>query len=130
MRCPLVVCSLSTSAVAAFAVAFGSTDRRFLPLQHRAPKSPTFAVSDSRQSVGDRSEHLPVSGIGPTTMNQSQHHKSVQSPPQRRVVSVDRLDGDVLVTFDDGKTAVYPASVLYELLPQVSEGPREDTKEP
>jgi len=63
-------------------------------------------------------------------MNQSQHHKSVQSPPQRRVVSVDRLDGDVLVTFDDGKTAVYPASVLYELLPQVSEGPRNDTKEP
>jgi len=54
----------------------------------------------------------------------------VESPPQRRVVSVDRLDGDVTVTFDDGKTAVYPASVLYELLPQVSEGPREDTKEP
>ncbi len=46
---------------------------------------------------------------------------------RRRVVSVDILNGDVIVTFDDGKCAVYPAAVLYTLLPQVGEGSGSDT---
>ncbi len=46
---------------------------------------------------------------------------------KHRVVTVDRLNGDVIVTFDGGKSAVYPANVLYALLPQVDLGSSSDT---
>jgi hypothetical protein len=46
-----------------------------------------------------------------------------------RVVSTDILSGDVIVTFEDGKNAVYPASIQYELLPQVSGEVDDDTTE-
>jgi hypothetical protein len=39
----------------------------------------------------------------------------MENPPVRRVVEALRLDGDLLLTFDDGKCAVYPATLLYDL---------------
>jgi len=41
---------------------------------------------------------------------------------KHRIVTADILNGDVIIVFVDGQTAVYPASVLYELLPQVRDG--------
>jgi len=49
---------------------------------------------------------------------------------KHRVVTADILNGEVIVTFDDGETAIYPASVLYDLLPQVGERLGSDTAEP
>jgi hypothetical protein len=46
----------------------------------------------------------------------------MENGTQHRVVNVDRLNGDVIITFEDGKNAVYSASVLYELLPQIAGG--------
>ncbi len=54
----------------------------------------------------------------------------MENRPKHRVDNVDRINGDVIVTFDDGKTAIFPASVLYELLPQVRERLVNDTAEP
>jgi hypothetical protein len=39
----------------------------------------------------------------------------MENPHVPRVVEALRLDGDLLITFDDGKCAVYPATLLYAL---------------
>jgi hypothetical protein len=45
---------------------------------------------------------------------------AMERAAQRKILSADRsLDG-VMIVFDDGKTALYPTSLLYELLPQIS----------
>jgi hypothetical protein len=38
-----------------------------------------------------------------------------------RIVYVERLGDGVIVTFDDGKCAVYPAALLYAVFPQARE---------
>jgi hypothetical protein len=38
-----------------------------------------------------------------------------------RIVEADRMDGGVLITFDDGKCALYSASVLYATFSQAKE---------
>ena len=53
----------------------------------------------------------------------------MENRPKRRVVTADLLNGDVIIVFDDGKNAVYQASVLYGLLPQVSGEVDDDTTE-
>jgi hypothetical protein len=35
-----------------------------------------------------------------------------------RIISVDRMDNGAVVSFNDGKTAFYPAALLYAVLPQ------------
>jgi hypothetical protein len=45
---------------------------------------------------------------------------------ERRILSADRSRDGVIIVFDDGKTALFPASMLYELLaqiPDVIDGP-------
>ena len=46
-----------------------------------------------------------------------------------RVVHVDRLNGGIVIAFDDGKTALYPATLLHEILSRtqdVTDLPRDD----
>jgi len=38
-----------------------------------------------------------------------------------RVVAIDRIYGDAVISFHDNRTAVFPASFLYASLPQVQE---------
>jgi hypothetical protein len=38
--------------------------------------------------------------------------------PEPRIVSCDRMDGGIVVSFDDGKTALYSAVLLHATLPQ------------
>ena len=35
--------------------------------------------------------------------------------PKPHIVNVERVDGSVVIGFDDGKTALYPAALLYEI---------------
>ena len=41
--------------------------------------------------------------------------------PEPRVVSVDKLAKGVVITFDDGRSALYSASLLYAVFPQADE---------
>ena len=41
--------------------------------------------------------------------------------PGPRIVSSDRLHNGVVVSFDDGKTVLYSAALLYATLPQAHE---------
>jgi hypothetical protein len=41
--------------------------------------------------------------------------------PDPGIVSFDRLHNGVVVSFDDGKTALYSAALLYATLPQAHE---------
>jgi hypothetical protein len=38
--------------------------------------------------------------------------------PEPRIVSCDRMDNGIVVSFDDGKTALYSAALLHATLPQ------------
>jgi len=54
----------------------------------------------------------------------------METPADRKVLSADRYHDDVLIAFDDGKTAVYPAYILYACLGQIEkvitdDGPEE-----
>ena len=40
---------------------------------------------------------------------------------ERRIISVDRSRDGIVIVFDDGEIAVYPASLLYAHLPQIEE---------
>ncbi len=37
------------------------------------------------------------------------------------LISADRLDGSIVVTFDDGRCAIYSSELLYATLPQARE---------
>ena len=43
-----------------------------------------------------------------------------------KVIDVDRLNGDVVVSFEDGVIALYSATLLRELLPQAQIFPAPD----
>ena len=43
-----------------------------------------------------------------------------------KVTNVDRMNGDVVVSFDDGVIALYSAALLRELLPQAQVLPEAD----
>jgi hypothetical protein len=45
--------------------------------------------------------------------------------PDPRVVSSDRWDSGLIITFDDGKAAFYPTALLYASLSQAQELPSE-----
>jgi hypothetical protein len=42
----------------------------------------------------------------------------MEGHPEPRVVFSDRIDGGMVIGFDDGKTAYYSAALLYTTLPQ------------
>jgi hypothetical protein len=46
-----------------------------------------------------------------------------------RVIDVDRIGGDIIVYFSDGKCAIYPTSLLWELLPRAREMTESDAEE-
>ena len=57
----------------------------------------------------------------------------IQSTSQ--IVCVDRMHGGILLEFEDGKCALYPASLLRAVLPQavefeVTDDDEEDAEEP
>ena len=37
------------------------------------------------------------------------------------LIAADRLDGSVIITFDDGRAGIYSSEVLYAALPQARE---------
>jgi hypothetical protein len=39
----------------------------------------------------------------------------MKSRSEPRIINVDRLDNGVVVSFEDGKSALYPASLLLEM---------------
>jgi DUF971 family protein len=45
----------------------------------------------------------------------------METPANPRVISSDKMDGGVVVSFDDGKTALYSASLLRAMLPQAKQ---------
>jgi DUF971 family protein len=45
----------------------------------------------------------------------------MENSPEPCVIEVDRLDGGVIITFDDGKSAFYSASLLRSAFPQAKE---------
>jgi hypothetical protein len=45
----------------------------------------------------------------------------METHAERRILSADRCGGGVMIVFDDGKTAVYPATMLYASLSQIAE---------
>jgi hypothetical protein len=47
----------------------------------------------------------------------------METRSQPRIVSAERLADGVVVTFDDGRCAVYSVSLLYTTLPQAEEVP-------
>jgi len=47
----------------------------------------------------------------------------MKSEPTPRIVSAERLKGDLFITFNDGKSALYPAKFLYDS-PLCQECPR------
>jgi hypothetical protein len=54
----------------------------------------------------------------------------MDSPPDPRIVSVDRMDNGAVVSFDDGKTALYSAALLYATLPQARAMPSDSETPP
>jgi hypothetical protein len=42
----------------------------------------------------------------------------MKSVPVPRIVEAERLENGVIITFEDGKHALYPASLLYATLPR------------
>jgi hypothetical protein len=42
----------------------------------------------------------------------------MDTQPEPRVIYSDRIDNGLVVGFDDGKTAFFPAALLYSVLPQ------------
>lgn len=42
----------------------------------------------------------------------------MKTHPDPRIVYVDRVDGSIIVSFHDGKSALYSAALLYATLPQ------------
>jgi hypothetical protein len=53
----------------------------------------------------------------------------MEGRPEPRVIFSDRIDGGMVIGFDDGRTAFYSAALLYATLPQAQMMPSdsEDT---
>lgn len=45
----------------------------------------------------------------------------METKPKSRVVVADRIDGGVYIEFADGKNGLYPAALLYEMLPKAEQ---------
>jgi hypothetical protein len=45
----------------------------------------------------------------------------METKPEPRVVSAEKLSRGVVITFDDGKSGLYSASLLHETFPQAEE---------
>jgi len=44
----------------------------------------------------------------------------MDTKPFPRVTKVERIDGDLILEFDNGVNALYPASLLAEMLPRAT----------
>lgn len=51
------------------------------------------------------------------------------APVSRRVQMAELLHGGVVITFSDGKSALFPAELLYTSLPQAQKLPEETDEE-
>jgi len=51
-----------------------------------------------------------------------------QSTPQ--VVQAERLKGDLFIVFSDGRSALYPASLLYQVIAQAEVPPADPNEDP
>jgi hypothetical protein len=54
------------------------------------------------------------------------HLSLVPKSQTMRIISVDRLDNGAVVSFDDGRSALYPAALLYATLRQAQAMPSVD----
>jgi hypothetical protein len=45
----------------------------------------------------------------------------METHAEHRILSADRCGRGVMIVFDDGKTAVYPATMLYASLSQIAD---------
>ncbi len=45
-------------------------------------------------------------------------HLSMTNPSSPRVASADRMDGGLIITFEDGQCGIYSAALLLATLPQ------------
>ena len=45
----------------------------------------------------------------------------MKTDPQPRVIDAERLGGGIIITFEDGKTAIYSASLLDSIFSQAQE---------
>jgi hypothetical protein len=45
----------------------------------------------------------------------------MDSPPESRIRSADKLREGLAITFEDGKCAIYSAALLYAALPQAEQ---------
>lgn len=45
----------------------------------------------------------------------------MKDPKEPHVVSADRLDGSIIITFEDGRCGVYSSDLLYQTLPLARE---------
>ncbi len=45
----------------------------------------------------------------------------MSDPAKPHLIAADRLDGSIIVTFADGRCAVYSSKLLYDMLPQAEE---------
>jgi hypothetical protein len=42
----------------------------------------------------------------------------MENPITPRIVSAERLGGGIIITFEDGKSALYPAALMYSMFHQ------------
>jgi hypothetical protein len=46
---------------------------------------------------------------------------AMETTADPRLISAERLDNALVITFDDGRCGLYSASLLYSILPQATE---------
>jgi len=72
--------------------------------------------SGSLVSDGGQSDCLPTG-----------HNMEMDDPNTPRIVEALRLRDGVLITFQDGKRAIYSAALLYDVFPKADEGIEEES---
>jgi hypothetical protein len=45
----------------------------------------------------------------------------MENQPIPRIINAERLGGDLVIAFEDGKSAIYPAAMLYAIFPQATQ---------
>jgi hypothetical protein len=65
-------------------------------------------------------------GAGYRDIQRRAYTRCMKSDPEPRIVDAEKLDGGVILTFQDGKTAVYSGLLLRRVFSQAKELPREE----
>jgi hypothetical protein len=60
-------------------------------------------------------------GIEQTRVVSSEHSSLMMTGDDARIAAVERLNEGIMVEFDDGRCVFYPASLLYESIPEAQE---------